>query len=61
MELDIDWINNFELEDKEYRMFYKEKVQKIQIVFCYVNKDNHIFHCKNKILIENSTLTKKLL
>lgn len=60
MELDIDWINNFELEDKEYRMFYKEKVQKIQIVFCYVNKDNHIFHCKKQNTnIENSTLTKK--
>lgn len=32
MELDIDWVNNFELEDKEYRLFYKEKIKKIQIV-----------------------------
>ena len=59
MELDIDWVNNFELEDKEYGLFYKEKIKKIQIVYCYVNKDNHLFHCKKQhINIENSTLKK---
>lgn len=33
MELSTDWIDEFEIEDKDYKYFYKEKVTSIKVFF----------------------------
>ena len=37
-ELDVDWIDNFEEEEKVYEKFYPEKEKSIKIFSMYVNK-----------------------
>ena len=50
MELSTDWISDFEIEDKDYKQFYKEKVDTVKVYFLYVNKKHSLFHVKkNKI------------
>ena len=41
-ELNDDWINNFEENDKLYKDFYKDNLYYINIDFIYINKDNEI-------------------
>lgn len=38
-ELEVDWINKFEDEEKVYEKFYPDKVNSIKIFSLYVNKD----------------------
>ena len=33
MELSTDWISDFEIEDQDYKQFYKEEVKSIQVYF----------------------------
>ncbi len=62
MELSTDWINDFEIEDKDYKQFYKEVVNKIKIYFLYVNKNKELFHIKKEqIQLDNSELNKASL
>jgi|MDTC01.1.fsa_nt_gb hypothetical protein len=62
MELSTDWISEFELEDKDYKQFYKEKVNSVKVYFLYVNKEHSLFHVKkNKIKLSNSKLPKEEL
>ena len=62
MELSTDWIAEFEIEDKDYRQFYKEKVDTVKVYFLYVNKKHSLFHVKkNKIKLTNSSLSKNEL
>ena len=60
MELSTDWISEFEIEDKDYKQFYKERVDSIRVYFLYVNKDQSLFHIKkHKIKLVKSKLPKK--
>lgn len=38
-ELEVDWINKFEDEEKVYEKFYPDKVKSIKIFSLYVNKE----------------------
>jgi len=42
MELNDDWINNFEEVDKLYQDFYKENLYYITLKYIYVNRENNI-------------------
>lgn len=58
MDIDFEdnWIKNFENEENEYKQFYNENVEIIEIFFIYLNNDE-IYHIKNfKEYIANSTL-----
>jgi len=60
MELSTDWIEEFEIEDKDYQQFYKEPVKTIQVIFLYVNRYQELFHCKKqRIDLHDSKLEKK--
>ena len=62
MELSTDWISEFEIEDKDYKQFYKEKVDTVKVYFLYVNKKHSLFHVKkNRIKLTNSSLSKNEL
>jgi hypothetical protein len=62
MELSTDWIDEFEIEDKDYKYFYKEKVTSIKVFFLYINKEQHLFHIKkNRIKLKNNKLPKEEL
>ncbi len=62
MELSTDWIAEFEIEDKDYRQFYKERVQTIRVYFLYINKEQELFHIKkHKIKLSKSSLPKEQL
>jgi hypothetical protein len=46
--LDDNWIKNFENNDKLYKDFYKDNVYYINIHFIYVNKSNEIEKISNE-------------
>ena len=48
MELSTDWIEDFEIEDKDYKQFYKEPVKAIQVYYLYVNRHQELFHIKKQ-------------
>jgi len=62
MELSTDWVDDFEIEDKDYKQFYKEPVKSIQVYYLYVNRQQELFHIKKqKIDVYNSKLEKEAL
>ncbi len=62
MELDTEWISDFEISDKAYKQFYKEKVDNVKLYILYVNRDYELFHIKKeRLVINNSVLKKKEL
>ena len=62
MELSTDWISEFEIEDKDYKQFYKERVPSIRVYFLYINKEQELFHIKkHKIKLSKSKLPKEEL
>ena len=62
MELSTDWVDDFEIDDKDYKQFYKEPVKAIQVYYLYVNRQQELFHIKKqKIDVHNSQLEKKAL
>ena len=50
--LNIDWIDDYEEEEKQYADFYEEPVTNIKLHFVYVNKNNII----EKIRVENTAV-----
>ena len=48
MELSTDWVDDFEIEDKDYKQFYKEPVKSIQVYYLYVNRQQELFHIKKQ-------------
>ena len=62
-ELDTDWINNFEIAEKDYDGFYKEPISYIKAYYLFVNNANEIHKVKreNIFLQENSLLSKETL
>lgn len=50
--LNIDWIDDYEEEEKQYADFYEEPVTNIKLHFVYINKNNTI----EKIRVENTSV-----
>ena len=40
--INVDWIKDFENEERYYTMFYPEKARSIKVDFLYVNKNKEI-------------------
>jgi len=53
-ELDMKWIEEFEMIDKDYSSFYLEDISNINLTFIYVNKDNDIEKIKEEIFLLNN-------
>ena len=57
IEFDSEWIKDYEEKENEYKKFYKEEVNIIDIIFVYINHDNEIYNVKNfKEYIANSQI-----
>ena len=62
MDLDTEWIEDFEKIEGDYNDFYKEKLDSVNIFLVYVNRKNELFHIKNEsILLEDGILKKENL
>ena len=59
MELNCDWTDDFDKEEKFFDEFYKENVQNLQMFSYYVNKDKELFHIKKDILNIDDGVLKK--
>ena len=55
--LDVKWIEDFEKEDKNYKEFYKEPLEKLDVDFIYINEENEI----EKLIQEKYNLKTKNL
>ena len=42
IELNDDWINNFEKTDKLYQDFYKDDLYYVNLKFLYINRNNEL-------------------
>jgi hypothetical protein len=51
MDLDTEWIEEFETLDEQYKMFYKENIVNIKCTYIYVNKSNDIDGSKEENII----------
>ena len=47
IEFDSKWIKEYEEKENDYKNFYKEEVNIIDIIFLYINSDNEIYNIKN--------------
>lgn len=57
IEFDSEWIKDYEEKENEYKKFYKEEVNIIDVIFVYINHDNKIYIVKNfKEYIANSQI-----
>ena len=57
IEFDSEWIKDYEEKENEYKKFYKEEVNIIDVIFVYINHDNEIYNVKNfKEYIANSQI-----
>jgi len=57
IEFDSEWIKEYEEKENEYKKFYKEEVNIIDVIFIYINHDNEIYNVKNfKEYIANSQI-----
>ena len=62
--IDVDWIKDFENEERYYTMFYPEKARSIKVDFLYVNKHKEIEKISEKILFlrtENKITREELI
>jgi hypothetical protein len=50
LELDTNWIANYENNEKDYKMFYKEDIFVINLMVIYVNIENEIVKIKEELL-----------
>ena len=59
-ELNDDWINNFEENDKLYKDFYKDNLCYVNIDFIYINKNNEIEKIKQEpfLMSEQNSITR---
>lgn len=51
IDLDTKWIEEFELIDNNYKMFYVEDILQIKFHYVYVNKENNIDKVKEEIVL----------
>ena len=62
MDLDADWIEEFNNKEKAYEDFYNKPVENIRIVFLYINGKNELISSKKfKLDIQNETISKNML
>jgi len=59
MELNCQWTNDFENEEKFFNGFYKEPVFNLQLFCYYINKNKELFHIKKQNLYVGDGLLKK--
>jgi hypothetical protein len=62
--IDVDWIKDFENEERYYTMFYPEKTRSIKVDFLYVNKNKEIEKISEKVLFlrtENKITREELI
>ena len=60
-EFDVDWIDNFEEEEKIYEKFYPDKVKSIKIFSMYVNKDCILDKVKESTYeLQNENILRKI-
>lgn len=62
--LDVDWINEFEHDDRYYTMFYQEVIKSIKVSLLYINKNNEIVKISEQLLslhTENKITKEELL
>ena len=62
--IDVDWIKDFENEERYYTMFYPEKARSIKVDFLYVNKHKEIEKISEKVLFlrtENKITREELV
>jgi hypothetical protein len=62
--LNDDWINKFEENDKLYKDFYKDNIYYINVDFIYINKNNEIEKIKQESFLltqENSIKRDELI
>lgn len=60
-ELDVDWIDNFEEEEKIYEKFYPDKVKSIKIFSMYVNKNCILDKVKESSYeLQNENILRKI-
>lgn len=57
MEIDTDWISEFEDTDQYYDQFYQCPIQQIKLFILYVNRDNTLVHIKK----QKQKITKNIL
>ena len=57
IDFDSEWIKEYEEKENEYKKFYKEEVNIIDVIFIYINDENEIYNVKNfKEYIVNSQI-----
>jgi len=57
IDFDSEWIKEYEEKENEYKKFYKEEVNIIDVIFIYINDENEIYNVKNfKEYIANSQI-----
>ena len=63
MELDSEWIKDYESKEQPYKDFYKEKAKTIEIYYFYLNQSNELEKIKQHhyILQEDNKLSKQQL
>ena len=62
--IDVNWIKDFENEERYYTMFYPEKARSIKVDFLYVNKHKEIEKISEKVLFlrtENKITKEELI
>ena len=48
LDLDNEWLDQLEKDNKKYKDFYTEQVEKIEINYVYVDSDNNISNIKQQ-------------
>jgi hypothetical protein len=62
MELETEWIDEFDRQDEPYCSLYKAAQDTISAIYLYVNRENELFHSRQEPLsTENGTLRKAVL
>ena len=62
IDINTNWIDEFECNDKDYKQFYKIKPSKIKLFLLYVDRSNTIVHIKkNNINISDNAVDKASL
>ena len=60
-EIDTSWIENYDKEDDQYKMFYKEPNKELRLSVLYINPNNDLENIKTKRiqLIEPNQITRE--
>ena len=62
MDLDTDWIDDFNNKEKQYNPFYPKEVTNVRIVFLYINEKNELVYSKKfKYPVKNEMISNNKL